>query len=45
MIKYIFALLAWMLMWLTEETGDLRIIFGAFASFIAYSILLYKELI
>lgn len=45
MIKYIFALLTWLLLWRAEETGNLKLIPRAFASFIAYSILFYKELI
>ncbi|MEE0981455.1 MAG: hypothetical protein U0K91_07200 [Acutalibacteraceae bacterium] len=45
MMKYMFALLTLFLMWRADETGNLKIICGAFASFVVYSILFFKELI
>lgn len=45
MIKYIFALIMVALMYRVETTGNLKLIWEAFASFMTFAILYYIELL
>lgn len=45
MIKYIFALICFALMYRIESTGNLKLGWGVFASLITYTTLLFIDLI
>jgi hypothetical protein len=45
MIKYIFAIIVIALLFRTEITGNLKLIWGVFASLVTYAILFFIDLI